>query len=193
MEKRLSEGEFRELIEVRLSRAGYFSCVLQYRSREAVAWYAALRIGEIITNYFKEKISEVVDIHLNLQIIKIVDKLNNLKKNDVLLLIVDDKYIEPLSQYLIGELLIKKKNLIFISKQENPLSRPFREITNIVIDVNTLSEKKLNCIIDINETGERKLQLTFPNRSLIENYHSLHRALLKQSIKRQVPELEEEK
>ncbi len=192
MERELSEREFREFIEVGLSNAGYFSCVIQYKSRDAIAWYTALRIGEIISNYYKAKMSEVVKIHLNLQVIKVIDKINEMMKNDVLLITVDNKNIKPLSQYLITELLIKKKNLIFISKRENPLSKPFKEITNVVIDVYTLSQNKINCIININEIGDRGFKLTLPNRSLIENYQSLRTALIKESIRRQVPELEDQ-
>ena len=192
MERELSEREFREFIEVGLSNAGYFSCVIQYKSRDAIAWYMALRIGEIISNYYKAKMSEVVKIHLNLQVIKVIDKINEMMKNDVLLITVDNKNIKPLSQYLITELLIKKKNLIFISKRENSLSKPFKEITNVVIDVYTLSQNKINCIININEIGDRGFKLTLPNRSLIENYQSLRTALIKESIRRQVPELEDQ-
>ena len=60
------------------------------------------------------------------------------------------------------------------------------------INVNALSEKKLKCIINIHESGERELKLSRPNRVLIKNYHAFRTALLKESIRKQVPELDDQ-
>ncbi len=48
----ISESEFIKFIENNISQGEYFSCVILYESNGNLAWYAALRIGEIITDIF---------------------------------------------------------------------------------------------------------------------------------------------
>ena len=67
--------------------------------------------------------------------------------------------------------------------------RPFKDITDVVIQVKSLSKDKLNCVIEISDQGERELQLTVPDRSLINKYRDLKKTLLQETIKRYVPEL----
>jgi len=67
----ISESEFRKFIENNLSQGKYFSCVILYESNENLAWYTALRIGEMITNYFKSEISKQINIYLSLNITKL--------------------------------------------------------------------------------------------------------------------------
>ena len=65
----------------------------------------------------------------------------------------DNINIKSISSYLVSETINNKRNVIFISKDENPLIRPFKDITDVVIHVNTLSKKKLNCVIKVYEGG----------------------------------------
>lgn len=185
----ISEREFYRFVENNLSQAGCFSCVILYESNEAPAWYTALRIGEVVTNYFKREIKEQVTIHLNLITIEIMDKLNEMEENDILLLTTDNPIIKSLTAYLVSEILTEKKNLIFISKNNNSLITPFKEITRVSILVNTFSKDKLNCVIEVSEKGEKDLYLTLPDRSLINKYNDLKAALLKESIRKQVSNL----
>lgn len=187
------EREFKKFIEDNLSQAKYFSCVISYENNEDLAWYTALRIGEMIIYYFKSKLSKQIDIHLSLKIDKIILKLNEMKENDIVLLAIDDENIRSITSYIISETLVKKKNLIFISKEENSLIRPFKDITRVVINANSLSNKLLNCVIEISEKGNRELKLKLPDKSLVNMYHDLKAALLKESIRKQVPELNGQK
>jgi hypothetical protein len=193
MEMERLEREFKKNIEDNLSQANYFSCVILYENYEDLAWYTALRIGEMIINYFESKLRKRIDIHLILKINKIILKLKEMKENDIVLLTIDDENIRSLTSYIISETLGKKKNLIFISKEENHLSRPFKDITGVVINVNSLNEVTLNCVIEISEKGKRELKLKLPNKSLINEYHDLKAVLLKEWIRKQVPELEDQK
>lgn len=114
-----------------------------------------------------------------------------MKDNDVMLLTTDDQNIKSITSHISTEMLNEKKNLIFISKDENPVIQQFIDITNIAIKVNTLSKGEVNCIIEISERGERELKLTQPDALLINKYHDLKATLLNESIRRQVPELED--
>jgi len=185
------ERDFKKYIEDNLSQANYFSCVILYENNEDLAWYTALRIGEMIINYFESKLRKRIDIHLILKIEKIILKLKEMKENDIVLLTVDDENIRSLTSYIISETLVKKNNLIFISKEENPLSRPFKDITRVVININSLNKGTLNCTIKISEKGKRELILKVPNKSLVNEYHDLKATLLKECIRKQVPELED--
>ena len=193
MEMERLERDFKKFIEDNLSQANYFSCVILYENNEDLAWYTALRIGEMIINYFESKLRKRVNIHLILKIEKIILKLKEMKENDIVLLTTDDKNIRSITSYIISETLVKKNNLIFISKEENPLSRPFKDITRVVINIKSLNKETLNCVIEISEKGKRELILKVPNKSLVNEYHDLKAALLKECIRKQVPELEDQK
>ncbi|TKJ23761.1 MAG: hypothetical protein CEE42_11650 [Promethearchaeota archaeon Loki_b31] len=84
----ISENEYIKFIENSISWGKSFSCVILYESFENLAWYAALRIGEIITEYFKIKEDKEINIHLGLNIVSITTHLNEMKDNDVLLLTI---------------------------------------------------------------------------------------------------------
>jgi len=187
-----SESELKRFIEDNLSRAHYFSCVVLYKSTENSAWYTAISLGEIIKNYFKSTKDKQINIHLILEINKIIPILKGMGKNDVLLLSIDNINIKPLSSYLVSETLNKKRNIIFISKDDNPISSPFKDITDVIIMVKSLSEDKLNCVIEISNRGQRELELKLPDSSLINEYKDLRDTLLKEIIKRQIPELEDQ-
>ena len=185
-EMKISEREFKKFVEDNLSRAKYFSCVILYARYKDLAWYTALRIGEMITNYFKSNITKQINIHLSLNIKKIILKLKEMKENDVLLLTTNDHNIKSITSYISSEMLNKKKNLIFISKDENPLIKQFIDITHVAIKVNNLTKGEIICIIDNSKKGERELKLTQPDKLLINKYNDLKATLLKESIRKQV-------
>ncbi len=181
-----SESDFKRLIENNLSRAHYFSCVILYKSAENLAWYAALSIGEIIKNYFKSTEDKQIAIAIVLDIKEIIPKLKGMEENDVLLLTTDNQIIKPLSSYLVTETLNNKRNLIFISNYENPLITPFKDITDVEIQVETLRNDKLNCVIEFCEGGKEEIKLTLPKRSLITKFKDLKASLMEESIRNQV-------
>jgi len=189
----VSEKKFINYIKDCLSQVKYFPCVISYDNNEDLAWYTALRIGEIITEYFESKLSKQIDTHLNFKIEKIILKLNEMGENDILLLSINDVNIKSLKSYILSETNGKKKNLIFISNEENPIMRPFKDITGNFIKVNSLNKNILDCVIDISEKGEREFKLKLPDKSLVNKYHKLKVALLKETIRKQVPELDNHK
>lgn len=91
MDVEVYEKDFIKLIKDNLSQANYFSCVISYENYEDLAWYTALRIGEMIIDYFESEMSKQIDIHLSFKIDKIIFKLNEMKENDVVLLSIDNK------------------------------------------------------------------------------------------------------
>lgn len=96
----MSESELRKFIEHNISQGKYFSCVVLYEKNEILAWHAALRIGEIITEYFKAIKGKQIKIHLNLNIATIVSQLNEMKHDDILLLnIIDQNLFSILRNY----------------------------------------------------------------------------------------------
>ncbi len=192
MEMEVYEKDFIKFVKDTLSHANYFSCVISYENNEDLAWFAALRIGKMIKDSFESELSKQIDIHLCFKIDKIIIKLNEMNLNDIVLISIDDVNISSLSSYIVREALVKKKSLIFISKEENSLNRPFKEITGVVINVNSLSERMLNCVIEIFERGKKVLKLKPPDNSLINKYHDHKAALLKELIRKQVPELDEQ-
>ncbi|MBA7512543.1 hypothetical protein ES705_04549 [subsurface metagenome] len=187
----ISESEFIKYIKNNISQGEYFSCVILYESNENLAWYAALRIGEIITDYFKSEIGKQINIHLSLNFARIMPQLNEMKDHDVLFLTTDDQGIKSIASHISTEMLNEKKNIIFLSKDTNPLIQQFIDITNAVIKVNRLNQGEINCIIEISKRGERELKLTQPDTLLINKYHDLKATLLKEAVREQVPELKD--
>jgi len=149
----ISQSEFKRHMEDHLSHVGYYSCVVSYRRSESLGWYAGLRIGELISEYFESRIDQEIDILLTLDLKTIISDLKEMIENNVLLLDIDNRYIESLCSHLVSEVLTNKKSIIFISKDDNPLIRGFIDITNILIQVNSLDDNILNCVIDIHERG----------------------------------------
>ncbi|MBA7687166.1 hypothetical protein ES703_95626 [subsurface metagenome] len=188
----ISENEYIKFIENSISWGKSFSCVILYESFENLAWYAALRIGEIITEYFKIKEDKEINIHLSLNIVSIMTHLNEMKDNDVLLLISDDQNIKFITAYLSREILVEKKNIIFISKDKNPLIQPFIGITRAVMKVGTLNKGVLECLFVVSNKDEKELRITQPDTGLIQKYHNLKTTLMEETIRKQVPELEDQ-
>ena len=187
----ISQSEFKRHLEDYLSHAEYYSCVVLYRSSESLGWYAGLRIGELMYEYFKRRMDQQINILLTLELRKIISDLTEMGENDVLLLDIDNRYIEPLCPQLVSEVLTNKKSIIFISKDDNPLIRGFKDIIDVLIQVNSTDRGMLNCVIDIHERGKRDLKLSLPDRSLIDKYNDLRASLLKEAIRKQVPELDD--
>ena len=184
MNLKTSESEFQGFIEDNLSHAEFFSCVVLYENAENLAWFAALRVGEMIRNYFESKIDKHITIYLTLKLRNIISNLEKMEENDVFLLSTDNINIKSISSYLASETLNKKRCMVFISKEDNPWVRPFKDITNVVIHVKNISKKKLNCIIVISDKGERELEINYPEEELINKYLELRDTLLRETIRR---------
>lgn len=178
----VKEKDLTHFIGSNLTRADYFSCVILYEKSEDFAWYVALRIAEMVKSEFNKN----TNIHLCFKIEKIVDKLNEMKENDVLILSVDNVNIKPLISHLVTELLNEKKNLIFVSKEKNSLNQAFKDITRVVINAISLSNRMLNCVIEISGNEKRDLKIKLPDKSIVDKYHELKTALLKETIRKQV-------
>ncbi len=71
-------------------------------------------------------------------------QLNEMKDHDVLFLTTDDQNIKSITSHINPEMLNEKKNIIFISKDKNPLIQQFIDITNAVIKVNRLNQGEIN-------------------------------------------------
>lgn len=178
----MTESELIKFIESNLNheRVGYFSCVLLHRNLELLAWYAALRIGEIIKEFYINKIS---DILLCLKMGNLIQILNKMRKNDILLLSVKNPNFKSISGHVFSEVLNNHRNIVFIRTSDNSDLRKIKDITINVSEVEGLNEK-LHIFVNINERGKKKLNLSMPDKSLISKYHNRKRELLEETIKK---------
>jgi len=64
-----------------------------YDNYEDLACYAALRIGELITNFIQIKIGKQINVNLNLELSEIIDNLIGMEDDDVLCLSLNDVFI----------------------------------------------------------------------------------------------------
>lgn len=152
----MTESELKKFIESNLNheRVGYFSCVLLHQNRESFAWYAALRIGEIIKEFYINKTS---DILLCLKMENLIQILNKMRENDILLLSVNNPNFKSISGHVVSEVLNNHKNIVFIGTSDNSDLRKIKDITINVIEVEGLNEK-LHIFVNINEIGKKKIK-----------------------------------
>ena len=145
----------------------------------------------MIANLIEAKLDKQVAILLNLRLRDIMDNLNKMRENDVLCISLNDENIKSLRAHLITEMINEKKSLIFVSKSNTSITNNFKQVIDSVIKANDLDKEGIRCTINIQERGERELLLSLPNKELTNKYHILRSTLLKETLKRQVPELED--
>jgi len=144
------------------------------------AWYAALRIGEIIKEFYNNNASTIL---LCLKLETIIQRLNKMREKDILLLSVNNPNFKSILSLVVDEVLNNHKNIVFIGTRDNPVLRKIKDITINVIEVEGLNEK-LHIFVNINEKGKRELDLSMPDKSLISKYNNRKRELLMEAVKK---------
>ncbi len=109
----MSEKKLIEYIEGNLNsdRAGFFSCVILHQKLEDLALYVALRIGEIVKEFYNNMKSNIL---LCLKIDNSIAKLNSMGENGTLLLSVHNPNFKSISSHIVSEFLTKRKSIVFI-------------------------------------------------------------------------------
>ena len=178
----MTESDLKKLIKSNLNyeRIGYFSCVILHQNREFLAWYAALRIGEIIKEFYNNMESNIL---LCLKLETLLQRLNEMGENDILLLSVNNPNFNSILSHVVSEVLNNHKNIVFIGTRDNSDLRKIKDITLNVIEVEGLNEK-LHIFVNINEKGKKKLELSMPDKSLISKYNNRKRELLMEAVKK---------
>ena len=182
----MSEKEFQDEVEEILNRHEALDCLVIGEPNNDAKWYVALRISEMIKEYWKKKSNIEISLFFSILEVDIIPNINKMNTYDIQILRIQP-FVEGLFAYFDSK-RAENKNFIYISHKSTNLNQINEKVGSLVLfHLETVERRKdkILCKIQVEE-GKRDLEFSYPHKELIEKYRNARKEALNKVIKRQI-------
>lgn len=164
----MEEKDIIRIIHQFLERLTYYNCVIKGNGFEKAAWWAGLRLAEIIKGYYKQNNLETGNIMIRLDGRKAIQSIISMRIIDIVLADVAIPLIFKIPSVITYQM--NSKNLILIAKDDFEGLDTFIESTDNVFDIQHVKSSHFKLILTSQGTEMGEVKLKPPKDCLVQLY-----------------------
>jgi len=180
----MEEKDYIRIIHQFIERLTYYNCVIKGNGFGKAAWFAGLRLAEIVKGYYKQNNLETGNIMMGLDGRKTIQSIISMRINDILLADIAVPLIFKTPSVITYQM--NSKNLILIAKDDFEGLDTFIESTDNVFEIQQVKSNRFKLILTSLGTEMGEVKLKPPKDCLIQLYECKKQMTIKKNLRSQL-------